>query len=616
MDPVAGTRKPALKAPGMSRDRSRPPTVPGDIRAGLLEIYRHISPSRRRKLYRFLALMVAGAIAELATIGAVLPFVSTFVGGGGISRLPGAERVLRSLHLESSHDQLIAATLSFGAVVVAAGLIRLWLAFETQEFSFGLGHEVLVEIQRRLLLQPYEFYAQRNTSTLLSVLEKSESLIFDVLLQLMQSGIAAFLSICIIAALIYIAPTVSLLAAGAFVAAYLAVSAAVRPQLLKNSSLWARALDDRLRVAQESFGGIRDIVIDDSHDLHLRLFERANFRLNRARANTAFIATAPRYVIEMVAVAAMAGIAVYASQKAGGYVAALPTLGAVALGAQRLVPLLQQIYSGWSNASGSSAALGDISDLLRLPLPGREVDPPKPMPFRRNIEFRDVGFHYPGVRGRVLSKISLEIDHGSMIAVAGPSGSGKSTFADLLTGLLTPTEGQISIDGKLLSPANARSWQRNIAHVPQTIFLPDTTIAENIALGRAGEELDKDRLSVAAKAAQLDEFIASLPESYETIVGEDGVRLSGGQRQRIGIARAIYKGSPVVILDEATSALDEDTEAALFRSLKAWGSQGRTILIIAHRKSTLDQCDRIIRFRNGRTVESDKSKRRQASSSA
>lgn len=600
----------------MSRDRSRPPTVPGDIRAGLLEIYRHISPSRRRKLYRFLALMVAGAIAELATIGAVLPFVSTFVGGGGISRLPGAERVLRSLHLESSHDQLIAATLAFGAVVVAAGLIRLWLAFETQEFSFGLGHEVLVEIQRRLLLQPYEFYAQRNTSTLLSVLEKSESLIFDVLLQLMQSGIAAFLSICIIAALIYIAPTVSLLAAGAFVAAYLAVSAAVRPQLLKNSSLWARALDDRLRVAQESFGGIRDIVIDDSHDLHLRLFERANFRLNRARANTAFIATAPRYVIEMVAVAAMAGIAVYASQKAGGFVAALPTLGAVALGAQRLVPLLQQIYSGWSNASGSSAALGDISDLLRLPLPGREVDPPKPMPFRRNIEFRDVGFHYPGVRGRVLSKISLEIDHGSMIAVAGPSGSGKSTFADLLTGLLTPTEGQISIDGKLLSPANARSWQRNIAHVPQTIFLPDTTIAENIALGRAGEELDKDRISVAAKAAQLDEFIASLPESYETIVGEDGVRLSGGQRQRIGIARAIYKGSPVVILDEATSALDEDTEAALFRSLKAWGSQGRTILIIAHRKSTLDQCDRIIRFRNGRTVESDKSKRRQASSSA
>ena len=301
----------------------------------------------------------------------------------------------------------------------------------------------------------------------------------------------------------------------------------------------------------------------------------------------------------------MAGIAIIAvliANRAGGIAHALPLLGAIALGAQRLLPLLQQVYHGWASVSGHRSSVGDVLGLLRLPAPARPVDMNsiEPLPLRRQISLEGVGFAYPGTQSVVLEDVSLKIPSGSIVGFVGRTGSGKTTLADLIMGLIEPTEGRITVDGVHLEGVDRLRWLRSIAHVPQSVFLADTTIARNVAFGIEPGDIDDERVRAAATTAQLHDFVESLADGYQTPVGERGIRLSGGQRQRLGIARAIYKQSPVLVLDEATSALDEVTEAAVMDSLSALSEEGRTIIIIAHRKSTLASCEQLLRIENHR----------------
>jgi ABC-type multidrug transport system fused ATPase/permease subunit len=283
---------------------------------------------------------------------------------------------------------------------------------------------------------------------------------------------------------------------------------------------------------------------------------------------------------------------------------ALPFLGALALGAQRLLPLVQTVYNGWSSGAGNRSIIGQVVELLTLPDDNESANQWTPLPFGRQISFENVSFSYSSRPGSpALKKLTFVIPRGSMVAVTGKTGAGKSTLADLLMALLEPDAGEIKVDGTRLTRQNARAWQRNIAHVPQSIFLADTTIAANIALGLPQEPTNRQRVREAAAKAQLDEFVQSLPNGYETIIGERGIRLSGGQRQRLGLARALYKNTPLLVLDEATSALDEATEQAVFKELEQLRKDGRTMIIIAHRVSTIAHCDLILNLHDGRVVD-------------
>jgi ABC-type multidrug transport system fused ATPase/permease subunit len=567
---------------------------------GLAQIYAHVSKSRRRQFFVVLALMFVGAFAELATIGSVLPFLTLLAQPDTAASLPFAE-----LLSAFGGDPLIAAALLFGGFAILAGMVRLQLSWSTQDFAYHLGNDLTVAVERRIVRQPYGFHIQHNSSRFVAALVKVEILVFEVLLPSMQAFIAAFMAIFIIAALVYIDPLTAMVAAVLFSAIYFGVSAAAGKRLARNSEVIARSFDERTQIAQESLGGIRDLIIDDSHETYLEQFQRVNLRLNLARANTAFIAVAPRFVIETIGIVIIAAIAVVIARTGGGISAALPILGAIALGAQRLLPLLQQIYSGSSLARGQRAILGEIVELLELPQP-EETHPNDriPLPYKDRICVNQVSFSYPRRRNRALDNISLEIPSGSSVALVGETGSGKSTLADLLMGLLEPDSGSISVDGAGLTTQNRRRWQRSIAHVPQSIFLADTTISRNIALSIPRDTVDMERVIEASKKAQLQEFVESLPDGYETLVGEHGIRLSGGQRQRLGIARAIYKEAPVLVLDEATSALDEVTEAAVMRSLEELRAKsGRTLILIAHRLSTVAKCEIVARLQEGRLVE-------------
>jgi len=573
--------------------------------SGIRELYARMSQRRRRQFYVVLALMIFGAFAELATIGAVLPFLSLLADPHRIEHVPAAIAAFNQLGAVTPHQRLLAATGFFVLLALVAGAVRLQLSWSSQNFIFQMGHDIAVDIQRRILFQPYTFHIGQNTSSLIAALDKVGVLVFYVLLQLMQAAIAVILSIFIIAALVYVDPFTALLAAAAFSLIYLLVSVLTRRRLDRNSQIVGSSWDERVQIVQESLGGVRDILIDNSQQVYVDAFQRIDARFSTAKANTAFIAAAPRFIIESLGMAFIAALAFVMASRQGGLAVALPILGALALGAQRLLPLLQQIYLSWSVAVGNNSVVSQVLGLLRLPLDEEMVHAGDlvPLPLHSSISLEKVSFFYPNRRTAAVEGVSFDIPSGERVALIGKTGSGKSTLADLLMGLLDPTSGRIMIDGVPLTRDNRRNWQRSIAHVPQAIFLADTSIARNIALGSPAEKVNLERVIEASVKAQLHEFVSSLPEGYGTFVGERGIRLSGGQRQRLGIARAIYKQAPVLVLDEATSALDDETEAAVMQALDRLGEEGRTIIMIAHRLSTISRANRVVRLDNGRLIE-------------
>ena len=544
------------------------------------------------------ALLILGAVAEVATIGAVIPFV-TFLEGGRTAHHSYWPLALATANGRSSR---LLATALFVVLALAAGSIRLVLAYSSRTFIFRLAHELTVEIQRRLLLQPLSFHIHRNTSTLLTALDKCEASVFSVLLPLMQAAAAVVIAASIVALMLVVAPPAIVVVGAVLMLAYALVSAIMRKRLAANSAILGAAYDARFQTVQESYGGIRDIIINNAQAMHLRAFETIDRQLASARSSTQFIAVAPQYLIETLAIVVIAAVAVPLAGRSGGIAAVLPALAALALAARRLLPLLQQVYTAWSAIQGQRSIFGQVTDLLRLPASDGRDSRATPLKPRQRITFDGVCFSYPTREKRALDQVSLAIPRGSMVALVGATGSGKSTFLDLLMGLLEPDEGQVLVDDTVLGPASQRAWHKAIAHVPQNIFLSDSTIARNIMLGVPDRAPEDWRIVECAKRAQLHEFILSLPDGYETRVGERGVRLSGGQRQRLGLARALYKDAGLLVLDEATNALDDATERAVFSALKDLRNEGRTIIIASHRHSVIHYCGLAVRLDHGRVV--------------
>lgn len=573
----------------------------GDFKVltGLRQIYAIMSPARRRQFFIVVLLMLIGAVAELSTIGAVIPFIALLAGSGGRT---AKAWVTFSAHL-STQNPLTVATVTFILFATVGGLVRLQLTWSSRSFVYRLDHELSVEIQRRVLSQPYSFHTQANSSTLLASLNETEVLCFDVILPLMFAFTSAVIALCIVGVLLLIDPVTTLAVSAGFAGLYLLIVALTRHHLAASSRTLARAFHERTQVVQESLGGIREVIIDHSQAAYLRSFKSLDAELNEARAVNQFIGIAPRYLVEMGGMVVIALVAYLSVERAGGIILALPILGALALGAQRLLPLVQQVFTGWSALAGQRSVLEQVVDLLRLPYQDSPVEVVEPVCPKEAIELENVSFAYPNRSRRALEEINLCIPSGSMLAVVGETGSGKSTLLDIVMGLVRPDSGQMLIDGNLLTPSLLGSWHRAIGHVPQTIFLADATIARNIALSLPEERPDMARVIEAAKTAQLHDFVTSLPERYDTYVGERGVRLSGGQRQRLGIARAIYKQAPVLVLDEATSALDDNTETAVIASLAQLRREGRTIIIVAHRQSTIRHCDIVARLDRGRLID-------------
>ncbi|WP_420606017.1 ABC transporter ATP-binding protein [Novosphingopyxis sp.] len=567
------------------------------------ELVRHLPRRRRQQFWVAMGFMLAGAVAEVATIGAVIPFLSIVAESPTSPRGQIIRELVAAAGIPPDFPLLYLATALLVLIAVGSAIVRLALIWILQKFIFGVGYDIGTQVYRRTLYRPYSFHIARNSSDIVAAVNMVQIVINSVLRPIMLLLTSGFVAVFIIAGLLIVDAFTAMLATASFVIIYVTVSFFSKRVLRANSKLIAAAQIDRVRAVQEGMGGIRDVILDRSQPVFIRTFAASEGRLRSAQATNNFIGQAPRYVVEASGMIVIALLALYFSARPGGVIAALPTLGALAIGAQRLMPLVQQVYNGWTTVHGNSAITEDVIELLEEAdeVVDYGVERVVPMPFDSEIGIRDLTFQYADTDRPALDGLTLSVRKGERIGVIGKTGSGKSTFMDLLMALLDPTSGEIRIDGKSLTPDNRRAWQAQVVHVPQSIFLTDSSMAANIAFGQRDSDIDEKRLHEAARKADIHNFIMSLPRGYDTPVGERGVRISGGQRQRIGIARALYKGGTVMVLDEATSALDDQTETAVMDSIAALGDD-LTIFMIAHRLSTVRHCDRIVRIAGGKIV--------------
>ncbi len=547
--------------------------------------------------------MLVSAFAEVVSLGAVLPFLGILTAPDLVFNHPIVVDVALAWSIGSADQLVLPLTFGFAAAALIAGAIRILSLWASNRLAFASGADLGIGVYRRTLYQPYRVHVARNSSEVISGLtNKVNGVVFGVLLPLLTLVSSTVLLAAIMLTLVAIDPLVALVAIVGFGACYALITWMSRRRLHRNSQRISREQTQVVKALQEGLGGIRDVLLDGTQPVYCDIYRQADHPLRRAQGNNVFISQSPRYIMEALGMVLIAALAYTLSSQPGGITTALPVLGALALGAQRLLPALQQSYSAWASIAGNQASLADTIELLDQPLPAELLEPaPAPLLIQNSIRFEAVRFRYTCDGPWVLDDLNLTIPKGARIGFVGSTGSGKSTALDLLMGQLTPTEGELLVDGQPISGNRLRAWQRGIAHVPQSIYIADATLAENIAFGVPPDNIDLLRVQQAARQAQIADFIESSPQGYQAYVGERGIRLSGGQRQRIGIARALYKQAKVLVFDEATSALDNATEQSVMAAIEGLGSD-LTILLIAHRLTTVQRCDTIVELENGRVA--------------
>jgi len=566
----------------------------------LIRLWAHLTKRRQRQLGLLLILMLASAFSEMISLGAVLPFIGVLTAPDKVFNHRVVRSVADIVGITSPDQLVLPVVIAFAIAAVAAGGIRVLLIWSNTRLSNAIGADLSIEVYRRTLYQPYKVHVARNTSSVISGITNKTYSAVSVIQSLLTLVSSIALLIALMMALLAVDPGTVSIAALVFGVSYGLITWATRRQLEINSQKIARESTQVVKALQEGLGGIRDVLLNGTQPIYCETYKNADIPYRRATGSNTFIAFSPRFAMEAIGMVLIAGLAYGLSRQAGGVATALPVLGALALGAQRLLPALQQIYVAWVAIAGCQDSLAEAIDLLDQPLPPEATTPaPEPLEFRDAISFESVRFRYSNDGPWFC--LDLTIPKGARVGFVGSTGSGKSTTLDLLMALLEPTEGQILVDGQSILGERRRSWQRAIAHVPQSIFLADTTIAENIAIGVPRNEIDMNLVREAARQAQIDNFIESRSKGYNELVGERGIRLSGGQRQRIGIARALYKQASVLIFDEATSSLDNATEQAVMESIESL-NRDLTILIIAHRLTTVQRCDQIIELAHGKVV--------------
>jgi len=571
------------------------------ITNNLTRLWQHISPRRQKQFALLSILMVLTSFAEMFSIGAVLPFLTVLTAPEKVFNLSIAKPLIQWLQFTQPAQLVLPLTIMFGISAIIAGAMRVLMLWISSRLSYATGADLSIKIYQRTLYQPYAVHVSRNSSEVINgIITNVQTVITNTINPTITMTASSVMLILILTALIAIDPLVALTAFAGFGLIYAIIISLTRNRLAENAKNIAKNTNQLIKSLQEGLGGIRDVLIDGTQSSYCEIYRTADLQLRRAQGNNQFIGMSPRYIMEAMGMVLIASLAFALSQQSDGISKVVPILGALALGAQRLLPILQQLYQGWSDINGNQNALGDTLDLLDQPLPSHAEHLITPtLPYQRSICFNQISFRYSPKAPWVLRNLSFTILKGCRIGIIGTTGSGKSTLTDILMGLLPATEGTLQIDDEIITQHNGRAWQMHIAHVPQAIFLADASIEENIAFGVPKAKIDANLVRKAAQQAQISEVVEGWDLKYKTMVGERGVRLSGGQRQRIGIARALYKQADVIIFDEATSSLDNETEQAVMQAIEKL-SNNLTIIMVAHRITTLKNCDQVIELSNGR----------------
>ena len=567
----------------------------------LFKLWKKLKKKRQTQLKIMIFIMFLSSFAEVISLATVVPFLGVLTNPDEFMNMIFFKEISFFFRITNKSEFLVLITLIFVFSAISSGIIRIFNIFLNGRLAAAIGADLSCDAYERTLYQKYEMHLRRNSSSLISSMSKEiDRVITLVLNPLLQALTSLFIVLGILITLFVINWYAALTTSLSIIFVYLIASLANKIPLSKLGAEQVELQQRFIQNIQEGLGSIKDVILNTLQPVYVNIFSKAVNPLKRIEAQSIFLNNYPRLVIEPVGLSLIAILGLILV-KNGEIERAIPTLGALSLGSMRLLPMAQRLYEGWSYPQNGKASLSNILDLLDQPFNKKEfLSNGDIFSLKKNIVFENVCFKYSEKGREVISKLNFEIRKGERIGIIGETGSGKSTLIDLIMSLIFPTSGKIFVDGKDLNESNnsklLNSWKSSIVHVPQNIYLLDSSIEENIAFGISKNDIDQERLKKASKQAKIFNFIESLPNGFKTHIGENGVLLSGGQKQRIGIARAFYKKVNILILDEATSALDNKTESEIIKSIEKM-SNSMTLIMITHRIKSLNSCDKIFEFK-------------------
>lgn len=571
----------------------------------IVKISSLFSKEEKRKIFKvFLAIFLMGVL-EVLGVASVAPFTAVASNPELIQSNGMLKWLYGLLGLESVNDFLIVLGV---AVLVFITLSNLFAAFTTWailQFTNLQGHRLSKKLFKKYLMQPYAFFLDRNSAELSkNMFSEVGRVVVGILSPAMQVIAKMVITLFILTLLFITDPTLTIAIFCVFGGFYVAVYLFIRRKVEGLGKLAVQCDAERYQAASEAFGGIKELKLNGCAEEFIVRYSRPSELLAKFNASSQTISQLPRYFLETLAFGSILLVMLYLLIVKDSLGSALPLIALYTFAGYRLMPALQQIFNGMTMIRYNLAALDLLYEDITVQASDDVVshDIHRRIHPQKGIVFNNITYTYPSGSVPVLNCMNLHIEANSTVGIVGSTGAGKTTVLDILLGLLAPSQGGLFVDGEEVGQDTIGLWQASLGYVPQSIFLVDNTIARNIAFGVSDLDLDQDRVEMAARMAKLHEFITtSLPDGYNTIVGEDGVKLSGGQRQRIGIARALYRNPSVLVLDEATSALDARTENIIMNEIYTLPEK-KTVVIVAHRLATVEQCDVIYFLDQGKVL--------------
>ncbi len=561
-----------------------------------------ILPAEQRQMIVLCVFLLFGTVLEIMGVGLVIPAIASMTQPDLATSYPQLEPLLNFLGHPSQVQLIAFGMLTLIGFYLLKTLFLTLIVWKQNKFTYGLQASLSARLFRGYLQQSWAFHLRNNSAGLISNVTNEVNVFISMVLQpfvlLLTEG-SVLLGIIVL--LVLLEPLGTLVSISLFGGAIFAFQRTVRARTLRWGELRQRHDAFRVKNLHQGLGAVKDVKLLGREKDFIAQYGFHNEGSASVNKKQKIVSEVPRLWIELFAVMALGVLVFVMLFQNKPLDVFMPTLGLFAAAAFRIMPSLTRLLSGVQNFRYGLPVLErlpkEISAFQPTPIVSKKVF----KPLETALALESIEYQYFGASTKALSQINLLIKRGMSVGFVGSSGAGKSTLVDVILGLLEPTAGQIKVDGVNIQ-TNLRAWQNQLGYVPQTIYLTDDTLRRNIAFGLPEEEIDDKSVLRAIKAAQLDEFLETLPEGLETSVGERGIRLSGGQRQRIGIARALYHDPAVLVLDEATSALDTATEKAVMEAVNALHGE-KTLLIVAHRVSTVANCDWIYRMEKGKIVD-------------
>jgi ATP-binding cassette, subfamily B, bacterial PglK len=572
------------------------------------KLYDLLSARERGQALLILVLSLLVALAESTRVASVMPFVAVLRDPGVIHDNQFLSFAYKSLGFQSTDLFLMFLGLGLFAIVVCTLALTAVLRWASLRFAGVRNYMLSSALFEGYLGRPYEWFLARNSSDLgTNVLSEVPQVISNALTPSLALIVNCIISVSLIATLLWVDPMLALIVAVGVAAGYGILFTLTQKYLGRVGLERWLANVERFRVSSEALAAIKEVKVLGLESVFVRRFAAPSRRFMRFQVASDVITEIPRYGMQILAFAIILAIVSYEIFTRGEHSQALPIIAVYVVAGHRLMQTAQGIYQAVSKVRYSKPAFDSLyCDLVEGPRAATDskiVAAVEPLGLRHSLELRRVSYSYPAGGAPALNEISLIIPAHCTVGIVGQTGAGKTTLVDIILGLLQPTTGALRVDEHSILDHNRRAWQRSTGYVPQQIFIADDTVSANIAFGVPKPDIDEAAVERAARIANIDEFIRhELKNGYDTSLGEKGVRLSGGQRQRIGIARAVYRDPDLLIMDEGTSALDNIVEVAVMDAVKSLAT--KTIILIAHRLTTVRNCELVFLLERGRITAS------------